>query len=187
MSNAAIKTCGLGRRVYAIAIAVSLCGCTGSNLGSSPTWKTYTNGRYGLEFPYPSNCTALPPPDNNDGQAFVSPQNPEVEIRGWAGNRLPEWEMKQKNAKTSMNPNFKTAQGVSGQLAVEVGAEVSSMTLTLTQGQVRYYWQGRSPSQQFDDYYRFFYYIAEQYRIPSQERSRRRSASGQELIVNSGQ
>ena len=50
-------------------------------------------------------------------------------------------------------------------MLIEVGQEVSSMTLTLTQGQVKYYWQGRSQSQEFQDYYRLFYYIAQQYRI----------------------
>ena len=51
-------------------------------------------------------------------------------------------------------------------LVVEVGQQVSSMTLTLTQGQVKYYWQGQSNSQEFQNYYRLFYYIAQQYRIP---------------------
>jgi hypothetical protein len=39
------------------------------------------------------------------------------------------------------------------------------MTLTLTQSQVKYYLRGRSKSQDFQDYYRLFYYIAQQYRI----------------------
>jgi hypothetical protein len=65
-----------------------------------------------------------------------------------------------------LKPNFQTAQGISGVLLVEVNQQVGSMTLTLTQGQVKYYWQGRSKSQDFQDYYRLFYYIAQQYRIP---------------------
>ncbi|OYD92930.1 hypothetical protein CDG76_19685, partial [Nostoc sp. 'Peltigera membranacea cyanobiont' 210A] len=57
------------------------------------------------------------------------------------------------------------AQGVAGVLLVEVERGVSSMTLTLTQSQVKYHLQGRSKSQEFQNYYRLFYYIAQQYRI----------------------
>jgi hypothetical protein len=35
----------------------------------------------------------------------------------------------------------------------------------LSQNKVKYYWQGRCNSQDFDQYYRFFYYIAQQYKI----------------------
>jgi hypothetical protein len=129
------------------------------------TWKTYSNSRYNFEFPYPSTWTSLPPPENNDGIAFVSPQNNSVEIRGWAGNRLPDSAITDKNAKKTINPNFKTNQGVFGVLEVEVGSQESSMTLTLTKGQVKYYWQGRSKASEFSNYYRVFYYIAQEYRI----------------------
>jgi hypothetical protein len=64
-----------------------------------------------------------------------------------------------------IKPNFQTTQGVSGVLVVEVDRGVGSMTLTLTQEQVKYCWQGKSKSQEFQDYYRLFYYIAQQYRI----------------------
>jgi hypothetical protein len=82
-----------------------------------------------------------------------------------AGNQLQNPTNKETTGKKSLNSNFKTAQGVSGVLVVEVGSLTSSMTLTLQQGQVKYYWQGRSNSEEFDNYYRFFYYIAQQYRI----------------------
>ncbi|MBD2359003.1 hypothetical protein H6G41_31200 [Tolypothrix sp. FACHB-123] len=173
MSTATVPACGLGRKIYfnaqrlsrAIALVIMLWGCTAPGFNTSNVvWKTYTNNRYGFEFPYPSNWNALPPPDNNDGIAFVSPQKSSVVIRAWAGNRLPE--SSNPDAKITVNPNFKTAQGIPGVMVVEVGQQGSSMTLTITQGQVKYYWQGRSENQDFTDYYRFFYYIAQQYKVP---------------------
>ncbi|BAY25204.1 hypothetical protein NIES2100_50100 [Calothrix sp. NIES-2100] len=173
MSTATVKACSLGRKIYlnahrfsrAIAFVIMLWGCTAPGFNASNVaWKTYINNRYGFEFPYPSNWNALPPPDNDDGIAFVSPQKSSVVIRAWAGNRLPE--SASPDAKITVNPNFKTAQGIPGVMVVEVGQQVSSMTLTITQGQVKYYWQGRSQSQDFTDYYRFFYYIAQQYKVP---------------------
>lgn len=128
-------------------------------------WKTYTNSRYGFEFPYPSDWKSLPPPENDDGIVFVAPKKSSVEIRGWAGNRLPESIKKGIGVKTTTNPNFRTLQGISGVLEVEITNQRSSMTLTLSQNKVKYYWQGRCNSQDFDQYYRFFYYIAQQYKI----------------------
>jgi hypothetical protein len=165
--NATVKNRSMGRTIAAIALAVTLGGCNGvSKTTVAPRWEIYTNPRYSFQFPYPSNWTALPAPDNGDGQAFVSLQNPEVDIRGWAGNKLPNWEKRHKNAQKTVNSNFQTAQGVSGTLTVEVGKQASTMKLTINQGQLRYYWQGRAPSQQFGNYYNAFYYIAQQYRIP---------------------
>ncbi|GAX44521.1 hypothetical protein NIES4075_55400 [Tolypothrix sp. NIES-4075] len=159
------------RKSYAIAVLIILCGCNAPSFTNSGVkWKTYTNSRYGFEFLYPSTWTSLAPPENNDGIAFVSPQNNSVEIRGWAGNRLSDSAITNKNAKKTINPNFKTNQGVSGVLEVEVGQEESSMTLTLTKGQVKYYWQGRSKASEFSNYYRVFYYIAQEYRISGQGR-----------------
>jgi hypothetical protein len=167
MSSAAVKTFRLGRIIYINALLCMLWGCTGSSFNTSGlTWKTYSNSRYGFEFPYPSNWTSLPAPDNDDGIGFVSPQKKSVEIRSWAGNRLPDSLTKNRDVKTTIDPNFRTVQGVSGVLVVEVDQRVSSMTLTLTQGQIKYYWQGRSQSQEFQAYYNLFYYIAQQYRIP---------------------
>ncbi|MEH2061538.1 MAG: hypothetical protein V7K50_04580 [Nostoc sp.] len=164
------KTCSLGRRIYRFAASVSgvialviiLWGCTANNFNSGAiAWKTYTNSRYGFEFPYPSNWTSLAAPANDDGIAFILPQDNSVEIRGWASQQLPNAQESVKKIK----PNFQTAQGVSGVMVVEVDQQVGSMTLTLTQSQVKYCLRGRSKSQKFQDYYRLFYYIAQQYRI----------------------
>jgi hypothetical protein len=168
------KICSLGRRIYRFAASVSgiialsiiLWGCTANNFnGGAIAWKTYSNSRYGFEFPYPSNWTSLAAPANDDGVAFLSPQNKSVEIRGWASQQLPHSIITEQEPAKKIKPNFQTAQGVPGVLVVEVSQGVSSMTLTLTQSQVKYYWQGRSNSQEFQDYYRLFYYIAQQYRI----------------------
>jgi hypothetical protein len=163
MSNAVVKTCNLRRRI--IVALVSSVGTAIIFSGCSPklTWETYRNPRYGFEFPYPSNWTPLSSPDNNDGVTFISPQNQNTEIRAWAGKELP----KLQNPETikQIDHNFETNQGVSGVLVVEVDQQMSSMTLTITQGQVEYYWQGKSNSKEFQDYYRLFYYIAQQYKI----------------------
>jgi len=175
MTTAAVKICLLRRKKYAIAFSVSgvisllimLSGCTatGFNAGAI-TWKTYKNYRYGFEFPYPSNWTSSPAPENDDGIAFVSPHNKSVVIRGWASHQISESTVTDQETTRKINSNFRTTQGIFGVLVVEVDQQVSSMTLTLTQNQVKYYWQGRSESQEFQDYYRLFYYTAQQYRIP---------------------
>ncbi|MEH2285412.1 MAG: hypothetical protein V7K90_29545 [Nostoc sp.] len=164
------KICSLGRRIYgfaaslsgAIALLIILWGCTTNDFNAGAiAWKTYSNSRYGFEFPYPSNWTSLAAPANDDGIAFISPQDNSVEIRGWASQQLPNDQESVKKVKS----NFQTVQGVSGVLVVEVDQRVGSMTLTLTQSQVKYCFQGRSKSKKFPDYYRLFYYIAQQYRI----------------------
>ncbi|MEH2171394.1 hypothetical protein [Nostoc sp.] len=168
------KICSLGRRIYrftasvsgAIALLIILWGCTVNDFNAGAiAWKTYRNSRYGFEFPYPSNWTSLAASENGDGIAFISPQNNSVEIRGWASQQLPNSILTNQESEKKLKPNFQTAQGVSGVLVVEVDRRGGSMTLTLTQSQVKYYWQGRSKSQDFQDYYRLFYYIAQQYRI----------------------
>ncbi|MGF2035840.1 MAG: hypothetical protein RMZ43_011080 [Nostoc sp. CmiVER01] len=165
------KICSLGRRIYrfvaslsgVIALLIILWGCTANDFNAGAiAWKTYKNSRYGFEFPYPSNWNSLTAPANDDGIAFISPQDNSVEIRGWASQQLPNDRESVKKIKS----NFQTAQGVSGVLIVEVSQQIGSMTLTLTQSQVKYCLQGQSKSQDFQNYYRLFYYIAQQYSIP---------------------
>lgn len=153
-------------RLVGVAVSLILLMSCRSSEGAPPgTWKTYHNPRYNFEFPYPSDWIAAPPPDNQDGQAFHDPKNSEAEIRGWAGHQI-KTTAKQKSSDLPLKPNFSTQQGLAGELKINVGPETSSMTLVLQQGNIRYNWQARSPSQEFDDYYRFFYYIARQYRVP---------------------
>ena len=164
------KICSWGRRIYrftasvsgVIALLIILWGCAANDFNAGViAWKTYRNSRYGFEFPYPSNWTSLAASENGDGIAFISPQDNSVEIRGWASHQLPNEQESVKKIKS----NFQTAQGVAGVLVVEVDRRSGSMTLTLTQSQVKYHLQGRSKSQEFQNYYRLFYYIAQQYRI----------------------
>jgi hypothetical protein len=170
MFTAAVKTCNLRRVIVAlvsgVGTAMIFSSCSATSFPTSKlAWETYHNSRYGFEFPYPSNWTSLAPPDNNDGVTFVSPQNQDAQIRAWAGNQLPESITQDPKTIKTIDENFQTAQGVSGVLVVEVGEEVSSMQLTITQGQVKYYWQGKSNSKEFRYRYQLFYYIAQQYKI----------------------
>lgn len=166
MSVSSVKTCTNKQNIYtkyksvagAIALSLLLWGCSKPFSVSDTQWQTYSNSRYGFEFPYPSNWNVLKSPDNNDGIALVSPRSQTVQIRAWASNRLP-------NNGNNIETNFQTTQGVSGVLLVEVSQQVSYMKLTITRGKVTYYWQGQSPSQDFSNYYPLFYYIAQQYRI----------------------
>lgn len=147
-----------------------LSGCR-PDMSQSGSWKIYHNPRYDFTFPYPSTWKPSQPPDNRDGQAFNHPDNPAIEVRGWASNRLPnprgDEQGTSKNATSGLKPNFKTQQGLAGELKVQIDQRTSSMTLTLIQGEVRYNWQGRSPSEQFADRYQLFYSMARQYRVPA--------------------
>lgn len=167
--------CVLGKLVICIMpVVFMLLSCRASNLGMPNSWETYHNPRYGFEFPYPSNWIPFPMPDNRDGRAFRDPKNPNLEIRGWAGNKLPEIQASspKKSAKDSPKPqlqNFETDQGLTGELQVVVGSDISLMTLTLSQGKVQYNWQGQCESKRFANNYRFFYYVATQYSLPPSE------------------
>jgi hypothetical protein len=149
-----------------LGLVVLLSGCSPSQHRSEAIhWKTYHNERYGFEFPYPSNWIVGPIPSNGDGQVFFDPKNPTVEIRGWGGYNIQGLNATQDHPAPLKPENFTTAQGLHGALAVELGTRESSMTLTIVRDDIRYQWRGRSPSEVFDDYYRFFYYVATQYRI----------------------
>lgn len=149
-------------------LALVVTGCSLPHLDPANTWKIYRNPRYGFEFPYPADWLPSRPPTNRDGQSFISPRNAQVEIVGWASQVLPG-SATSRHIGTTNTPtgkqNFTTAQGLAGEVAVDVGPEISSLTLTLVQGQIVYNWQGRSPSAQFPDYYQFFSYVASQYQV----------------------
>ena len=154
------------RKVYALILLLALSGCgMPSFQGNSKSWKIYKNSRYGFEFPYPSDWEEVKP-DNDDGIIFISPRKNSVEIRGWAGNQLIKNTDTTSNAKKSINPNFKNIQGISGVMIVKIGTIESIISIKFHQGDVKYYWQGKAPSQEFNDYYRSFYYIAQNYRLP---------------------
>lgn len=160
----------LTRLVYAVALGVMLTSCSSSAPPQSQSWNTYRNPRFSFEFPYPSNWVAAASPTNGDGQAFSDPQQPGVEIRGWAGYQLSGNDSlgpgkKLKAQQPLLKPNFTTEQGLSGELKVEVGSEMSSISLALVQGDVQYNWRGQASSKLFDHYYKFFYYVASQYRV----------------------
>lgn len=150
--------------IVGLTIGAVLSSCSASM--QSNNWKVYSNERYGYQFPYPSNWEAARVSSNGDGQAFGHPENPAVEMRAWAGYDLSNSINIEETPATAAR-NFKTEEGLVGELKVNIGREISSMTLTLDRGQVQYHWQAEAPSQQFDDYYKFFYYVASQYDVGS--------------------
>ncbi|WP_275519787.1 hypothetical protein [Kamptonema sp. UHCC 0994] len=164
----------LKKLLCGVALGAALLGCSSPATIQSGNWQTYRNARYNFEFLYPDNWVAAEAPANGDGQVFSDPKNPVVEIRGWAGYNLAAATGKQRDKNNSIDRpkplqrNFTTEQGLSGELKVDLGSQVSSMTLTLVTGDVRYNFQGKAPSKQFADYYKFFYYVASQYRVSPQ-------------------
>lgn len=149
---------------------VGLSGCEGNGLMPAD-WERYDNPRYNFAFPYPDTWVASPVVDNRDGRMFSDPNFEAVQITGWATREsLPSDGDGTPSEELPLSPNFVTEQGIPGRLEVEIGMDMSLMTLRLSQDGVLYYWQGRSPSDLFDDYYPFFYYVAQHYRIePSGE------------------
>jgi hypothetical protein len=145
-----------------IGIGIIVWGCNANNLQfKDARWKTYRNDRYGFEFPYPHTWQELGTPDNSDGITLISPNKKTVEIRSYASKPL----LNSRTQTPKPVPNFQTNQGVSGILVVEAGEKVTVMKLTITQEQLAYHWQGQSDSQEFQNYYRLFYYIAQEYKI----------------------
>jgi len=152
--------------LYTTILSIGSClivwGCSANNLQfPDTTWNTYRNKRYGFEFPYPNTWQALENPDNSDGIALVSPNKKNVEIRAYASKPL----LKSLTKNPQPVPNFQTHQGFSGVMAVEIGKKVTIMKLTITQEQLEYHWQAKSDRQDFQNYYRLFYYIAQEYKI----------------------
>lgn len=146
-------------------------GCQEAHFQMPDRWQTYQNPRYGFEFLYPEGWLASIPPENRDGIAFNDPRNPLVEIRGWASfiSTAPQQRKKAVSHSaqlSSRQANFTTEQGFSGNLRVQIDPKISSLNLTVTRGSIQYRWRGIAPSQQFDDYYRFFYFVASRYRVP---------------------
>lgn len=143
--------------------------CSQPAVNERRTWKIYQNPNYGFEFPYPDNWVPAPLSDSQDGRRFRNPYSMDVEILGWASHisSTPGDSSEQVRRSVLAAPNFTTRQGLRGQLRVEIGTSVSLMTLTLTEEGVVYFWQGRSPSDQFSQYYEFFDYVAKQYYVPS--------------------
>ena len=152
-------------------ISAAVSGCDRLSFDPQNGWEIYRNPRYGFEFPYPKAWVAEPPPDNLDGQVFRAPDRPGVEISGWASqipDDISDDARESPAATVSPNPveqNFVTEQGLSGELEVQIASEISSLNLTLVQDGVVYRWQGRSPSDRFEDYYKFFSYVASQYQV----------------------
>ncbi|MDY6804408.1 MAG: PsbP-related protein [Cyanobacteriota bacterium] len=150
--------------IFGLTTGVVLSSCSSTNSMESNNWKVYSNERYGYQFPYPSNWFEVRASSNADGQTFRHPQNPAVEMRAWAGYDLSN-SIDIEETQGTVARNFTTEKGLPGELKVNIGQETSSMTLTFIEGQVQYHWQAEAPSQEFDDYYKFFYYVASQYDV----------------------
>jgi hypothetical protein len=160
----------MGLMVVAIALLLQI-GCRSEPLNPSVNWNVYRNPRFQFEFPYPANWQSSPSPANKDGQIFVDPDHPEVEIRGWGSQPSALLKATEASLATLPQPNFQTNQGLPGILQVEIGSETSTMTLKIEQGSLVYYWEGRSPNSLFAENYQRFDYIARQYRVPGSKES----------------
>ncbi|MDB9459855.1 hypothetical protein PN480_03120 [Dolichospermum circinale CS-1225] len=148
-------TCSIG-------IGIIVWGCNANNLQpQNQTWKIYKNPRYGFEFPYPHTWQELRNPDNSDGVVLVLPNKDNVEIRSYASKPVLGFSPKTQEQVY----NFRTNQGVFSVLTVEVKEKVTVIKLTITQAELEYSWQGQSDSQDFQNYYRLFYHIAQEYKI----------------------
>ena len=159
---------GLNRWTIGL-FALALSGCGDRPLLPPNSWSTYDNPRFGFEFPYPRDWVASPSPSNLDGRTFSHPKNPEVRVTGWGGYLLE----RDVGGSEVTSANFTTDGGVKGKLTVEVESQVTSIHLTLRDEGVTYHFEGRSPSQEFADYYRLFYDMASRYQIDGERLSGR--------------
>lgn len=152
--------------VTAIWVMASLQGCDQA-ITSGDRSQTYYNERFDFELVYPRGWKPGPSPDNRDGQAFYAPDNQAIEVRAWgsyplvlAGDDTP---------KAPEGENFTTRQGLSGRLQVDIGPEVSTMTLRLERDRILYTWQAQAPSEVFPEYYPLFQSLAKQYYLAPQD------------------
>lgn len=160
-----------GMTATAIVIGIVLSGCGPSLEQKQSRFEIYRNSRYDFEFPYPAEWIADIEPANRDGQAFSEPNNPDIQIRGWASYLAPRDEQTRQQSPDEtevLKKNFITQQGQTGNLNVEIGTEISSITLTLQQADIQYNWRGQTPNQKFSEYYPLFYSLAGQYKISIQ-------------------
>ena len=148
--------------ISGVGVGMIYWGCNANDFQvKNVTWNTYKNNRYGFEFPYPNTWQELRKPDNSDGVVLVLPNKENLEIRSYASKPVLEFSPKTQE----QGYNFRTNQGVFSVLTVEVREKVTVIKLTITQAELEYYWQGQSESQDFQNYYRLFYYIAQEYKI----------------------
>ncbi|MFM5888891.1 MAG: hypothetical protein ACKPFD_07945 [Dolichospermum sp.] len=152
--------------LYATTLSLGSClmiwGCNPHDFQvKNVTWKTYKNDRYGFEFPYPNTWQQLRNPDNSDGVVLVLPNKKNLEIRSYVSK--PVLKVSPKSANKVYN--FQTNQGLFGVMTVQNKENMTIINLTITQEMLEYYWQGQSDSQDFQNYYRLFYYIAQEYKI----------------------
>ena len=151
--------------ISVVGIGMIFWGCRANDFQvKNVTWKTYKNDRYGFEFPYPHTWQELRNPDNSDGVVLVLPNKKNLEIRSYASKPVLKFSPKTQEHQ-EQGYNFRTNQGVFSVLTVEVREKVTIIKLTITQAELEYYWQGQSNSQDFQNYYRLFYYIAQEYKI----------------------
>ena len=149
-----------------------LISCQSGNFNRPGSRKIYRNSRFGYEFPYPDRWILDESPENRDGQILTHPENPAIKIQGWAGSNISALAVVPDRSSPPPPPaltqNFETEQGLRGNLQVEIGETMSSMTLTLVQEEVRYSLRSQSPNEEFADYYALFYATARQYRLQRQ-------------------
>ena len=162
-----------GYDVITIVVIAMLTACGPSGEKKISRFEIYKNSRYSFEFPYPAEWIADTEPANRDGQAFSEPENSDIQIRGWASYKSFTYEQTEQYFGKETEPlkeNFTTQQGSVGNLKVEIGTEISSITLTLQTAEITYNWRGQTPNEKFSEYYPLFYRLAGQYKIHSQQK-----------------